>query len=312
MIRYNYTTYSVPLLCITDCSWPIIKSLIGAFNNKTLEQYIFRSFQIVSGNATNDTLPIKICKTFVHISLCHSMKAFCRKIDQLFKKEKKFIKYCMSVIVNTGGLSDIFVLIKHLFRILLSPYSVQCDSAKSSFEEKIVNIENYKKEYLNDISRNEPETFDDIFEDSENPDLPTKGETYLQQSKRSIYYQKCKSLFLEELKNIKKQAGDTPDSREVNLLFSREYAMYFLNNWSGLLPLWSSLHLGDQGRHGHSDVYKLWSAKFRDRECIRQPPRTQGIVEFHHKSVKHITMNSKRERIDSVIGNLFRAKKSKF
>ena len=123
-----------------------------------------------------------------------------------------FIKYCMSVIVNTGGLTDIFVLIKHLFRILLSPYSVQCDSAKSSFEVKIVNIEHYTKECQSDMSRNEPETFDDI---------PTKEETYLQQSKRSIYYQKCKSLFLEELKNIKKQAGDTPDSREVNLLFSR-------------------------------------------------------------------------------------------
>ena len=104
MKRYNYTTCSVPLLCITDCSWPIIKSRIGASNNETLEQYIFRSFQIVSGNATNDTLPIKICKTFVTqslchsvtqslchsvtLSLCHSMKAFCRKIDQLFKKEK--------------------------------------------------------------------------------------------------------------------------------------------------------------------------------------------------------------------------------
>ena len=118
MKRSNCTTYSVPHLCTTDCSWPIIKTLIGAFNNETLEQYIFRSFQIVVGNATNDTLPIKICKTFVHISLYHSMKTFCRKIDQLFKE------------VNTGCLSDIFVLIKHL-----SPYSVQCDSAISYFEE---------------------------------------------------------------------------------------------------------------------------------------------------------------------------------
>ena len=37
MKRYNYTTFSVPLLCTTDFSWPIIKSLIGTFNNESIE-----------------------------------------------------------------------------------------------------------------------------------------------------------------------------------------------------------------------------------------------------------------------------------
>ena len=97
----------------------------------------------------------------------------------------------------------------------------------------------------------------------------------------------------------------------MNPYLNRDYALYFLNNWCGLLPLWSSLHLGDQGRHGTSECYKNWSQKFSSRECVKDPPRTQGIVEFHHKSVKHISMNSKRERIDSVVANLFVAKKSK-
>ena len=39
--------------------------------------------------------------------------------------------------------------------------------------------------------------------------------------------------------------------------------------------------------------------------------RTQGIIEFHNKSVKHITLNSKRDRVDTVINNPFVARKSK-
>ena len=95
-------------------------------------------------------------------------------------------------------------------------------------------------------------------------------------------------------------------------------------------PIWTGLHLGDQGRHGTSHVYQLWSDKYGNYDCVKGPPRTQGIVEFHQKSTKHIVvnsqgivdfhqkstkhivMNSNRERIDEVVQNLFAAKKSKF
>ena len=96
-----------------------------------------------------------------------------------------------------------------------------------------------------------------------------------------------------------------------NVFYSPSFAKYFLDNWRGLIPLWTCLHLGDQGRHGTSPVYKMWSDKFRNLECVINPPRTQGIIELHQKSVKHITLNSKRERLDSVIKNLCVAKKSK-
>ena len=86
-----------------------------------------------------------------------------------------------------------------------------------------------------------------------------------------------------------------------------------MNNWCGLIPLWTSLHLGDQGggRHGTSSVYKMWSDKYSNYDCITNPPRTQGIIEFHQKSVKHISMNSKRERLDDVVNNLYITKKPK-
>ena len=84
-----------------------------------------------------------------------------------------------------------------------------------------------------------------------------------------------------------------------------------MNNWCGLLPLWTSLHLGNQGRHGSTEVYEQWTNKFCDAECVKNPPKTQGIIELHEKSAKHITMNSKRERLDNVVSNFYLAKKSK-
>ena len=76
-----------------------------------------------------------------------------------------------------------------------------------------------------------------------------------------------------------------------------------------MIPFWTSVHLGDQGRHGKTEPYRLWSEKFAKRSCVIDPPRTQGIIEFHNKSVKHITLNSKRNRLDGVVSNLLVALK---
>ena len=62
--RYRYTTHSVPILCIADVSWPIIKCLVKYFNKETLEQYICRSYIISSGNASIEDLPTISVKTF--------------------------------------------------------------------------------------------------------------------------------------------------------------------------------------------------------------------------------------------------------
>ena len=59
-------------------------------------------------------------------------------------------------------------------------------------------------------------------------------------------------------------------------------------------------------------IYTQWSAKFSAYDCVKDPPKTQGIVKFHQKSVKHITMNSKRQRLDDVVANLYIFKKSKY
>ena len=87
--KYWYTTYCVPVLCTTDCSWPILKCLVSAFNKETLEGYIHRSYMICSGEASMLDFPSEPNKTFVHISLCHLMKAICYKTNHCFYKEKQ-------------------------------------------------------------------------------------------------------------------------------------------------------------------------------------------------------------------------------
>ena len=305
MNRYNYTSFSVPLLCTTDFSWPIIKSLVETLNNESVENYLGRSYQIVTGKATTNDLPVKKNKTFLHISLCHSMKALAHKVNKCFKTEKNFVKYCLSLLANSCSLSDALLILKHFFKLLLCKFSDDCSDAESFLDQKVQSdIEKYKQ-----LKSSEDLEFDDDVDgdiDETDDELPVKEDVYLQQSKRSIYFKKCESIFNEHLKALKK-INDLPNT-QGNVFFSPTFAAYILNNWRGILPLWTSFHLGDQGRHGTTEPYLQWSKTFSDHECIKNPPRTQGIIEMHNKSVIHITMNSKRDRPDKIISNLFISK----
>lgn len=314
MKRFNYTSFSVPLLCTTDFSWPIIKSLVESFNNETIEEYLTRSHIIVSGNATALEIPTTKRKTFIHISLCHVMKALSKKVNDHFdkkrKSEKVFVKYILSLLANTDTWSHICQVLQYFFKLLLSKYEEDCREAKNYLEEKAAS--EIETPFLNEsenncISGEDSEyRFEKCEENSEK--LPIFEDEYLHKSKRSIFFKKCEVIFKNQL-----DLTDLPNNsnREPNAFYNSEFANYFINNWCGILPLWTRFHLGDQGRHGKTTPYTQWSKIFSDLDCIVNPPKTQGIVEFHHKSVKHVSLNSKRDRIDNVISNLFISKKSK-
>ena len=138
MSRFNYTTHSVPLLCTSDVSWPIIKTFVGVFNNESVEEYIGRSYTILSGKATNNDLPVNKIKTFVHISLCHIMKAFAKKVNKCFKEDRNFIKFSLSLFANALTYSDIFDISKHFFTILLCKFTNDCKVSKEHLEKRVV------------------------------------------------------------------------------------------------------------------------------------------------------------------------------
>ena len=87
-------------------------------------------------------LPSEPPKTFLHIFLCHLMKSICYKINQSFKKEKQFVKFCISLLANAGNLKDVFDICESLFKILLSTTSSSCENENKTLNEKAQHIEN--------------------------------------------------------------------------------------------------------------------------------------------------------------------------
>ena len=134
--KYGYRSHSVPLLCTTDCSWPILKCLVSAFNKENLGAYIYRSYKVCTDEATVADLPSEPPKTFLRIPLCHLMKSVCYKINQYFKKEKQFVKFCIILLANAGNLKDVFDICESLFKILLSTTSSSCENENNILNEK--------------------------------------------------------------------------------------------------------------------------------------------------------------------------------
>ena len=281
MKRFNYTTHSVPLFCTTDVSWPIIKSLVGAFNNESVDEYISRSHKIVSGKANASELPASHPKTAVHISLCHSMKAFTVKVNKCFKVNKNFIKFYLSLLANALNDSDVLDICRKFIYVILSKSSKDCNASKEFLDKKVESdIESFRKFNLDDATSTNSSSEPSIETTTETEDeLPIKEDVYLQKSKRSAYFEDCEIIF-NTFKNVNEKI--TPKKDDMNTHFSPIFATYFVNNWCGLIPFWTSIHLGDQGRHGSSEPYRLWSKHFANRACIVEPPRTQGIIEFHN------------------------------
>lgn len=113
------------------------------------------------------------------------MRAICFKIDKAFKKDKSFLKHCISLLANAGNLNDIFDILRELFTILVSKKNNFCAKAKNMLEEKAGKIECFKIDALQ--ANSAKQNVDDESVDSNKPRFPQTEETYLQQSKRSIY-----------------------------------------------------------------------------------------------------------------------------
>ena len=214
------------------------------------------------------------------------------------------------IIERDGVVSYILDISRHLFKILLSKYSSDCKDSKAYLEKKMDSeIESCKK--LENDNIDSSGLISKVYEtniENDVDELPVREDVNLQQSKRSRYFKDCESFSIKMQEGFKHEHARTDD---LNVFFSSTFAIYFLNNWCGFIPFWTSIHLGDQGRHGKSEPIKFRSEHFSDRACIKDPPRTQGIIEFHHKSLKHVTLNSKRDRLDGVVSNLLVAKISK-
>ena len=100
--KYGHKSNVIPKMFICDMSWPILKSTVLSFKNESIEEYINRSYKIVTGKASTKELPVKPSKLFVHFCLSHIMHAFSRYLKKFFTgNKKKFIMYCCSILANS-------------------------------------------------------------------------------------------------------------------------------------------------------------------------------------------------------------------
>ena len=125
------------------------------------------------------------------------MKNFVVEINRSFKEERNFIKFTKSLITNTFVLPDTLLILRHLFRLLLRQFSNDVLEAKTFLEGKMENdIEQYKKfGVVDSLDHGEPLS---DFSETEVSDFPVKEDVYLQQSKRSIFFEKCQTIFESE------------------------------------------------------------------------------------------------------------------
>ena len=96
---------------------------------------------------------------------------------------------------------------------------------------------------------------------------------------------------------------------EENVLDSNPYFLpifcgYLPNNWCGIAPLRTSFHLGDQSKHGNTKPYLDWRELNVHKTSVINLPKTQGILELHHKSTKRTVLSSSKERIDNLVACL--------
>ena len=123
-------------------------------------------------------------------------------------------------------------------------------------------------------------------------------------------FKSCKrSKFYDLAKDIEKSIKQNMETEDTSVYYSLPFLEYIINHMIGLAPLRTNLLLGDIGRHGTSIIYRNWTAKYDKQQCIINATKTQGFIEKHHQSLKHIFLDEKNARIDLVIPQLYRSKK---
>ncbi len=94
---YGRSNTSQPQQINTDFSMALILSVLKCYNTETLNDYLDRTWKILSGHGTNNDLK----KTVLHVCLAHVMKNVKSKLkDHLSKRNLEFCMYFFGLLIN--------------------------------------------------------------------------------------------------------------------------------------------------------------------------------------------------------------------
>ena len=135
--KYSHKFNTIPIIFTWDMWWPILKLTARSFNYESFEEYIGRSYKIVTGKA----------KLFVHFCLSHIMHAFSKNLKKLFTgNKKKFIMHCCSVLANSEKWETFRKTNHCLFVVLLAIH--KNSHFQQSFDELCAKIKDLGKSWL--------------------------------------------------------------------------------------------------------------------------------------------------------------------
>ena len=269
--KYGDKCISIPIIFTCDMSWPILKVTVRYFNNESIEEYIGRSYEIITGKASAKELPVKTSKLFVYLCLSHIMHDFLRYLKKFFTgNKKKLIMYCCSVLANSEKWQTFRKTIHCLFAVLLAIH--KNSHFRQSFDEFRVKMKELgNRDHSGDclVDHKDLKQITDYIKMVESFERLSE-ERYYQQSKRSQYYKD----YHKEFQLVKEEIKSSSITSEKNDLYCLQYAGYILNNSTGLASLWSNIHLGCQSKHSREQSYLEWSKTFGNCDCVTNPPRT--------------------------------------
>ena len=107
--------------------------------------------------------------------------------------------------------------------------AASCENVKNALDMKASNMESFKIKSL-EADFSSQDKSDDISTKSNASRFPETEETYMQQSKRSMYYQKCKNIF-QSIKHWNEQTvsnNHVEDSHSSNPLYSPSFESFLL------------------------------------------------------------------------------------
>jgi len=130
------TTQSIPRQIITDRSSALMVACLKSFNVETVDDFLQRAHQIVTGEGTAQDFNLMI----PHVCCSHMMKNFHRAIKKagIHSEFINFMLYSCSLLVNARSLECLTETFEHLYVLLTQEYnSTAVQEAYESLKKKI-------------------------------------------------------------------------------------------------------------------------------------------------------------------------------
>lgn len=275
----------VAKLFICDSSMALIRSVLSAFMDESLESYNIRCYTIATGHATQSMLN----RPFIHLCASHIIKNFIA-VSQKLKKKRSFVMHCFGLLLCSDTLSYLSLVFGHLVIIFNTNNP---DFLKVSLT--WINTELEKKGIIEPYASK-----------SETQQVDNEESSEYILSDHNPFVEHFDSLYDMLMGKIKSATDDAEGSRKVNSYFCPDIIHILRKNFIGKIALWTSLMLGNLDRHGTSLPYVHYSTFFSKltkmtTQNLSKDNRTSGTMEKSQQELKRTRLRNRRyKRLDEI------------